>query len=246
MIDPERIGADGRTVRCAACRGTWFAGPEVEDGDEDPAEADAFKAFLAEQSRPQPGLDAASPTEIMATAHRTLDDRDAEGPSPTPSAARAPRSSRGVRVPSGFLLMGLWIALAALLVAGRERIVRALPQTARLYAGIGLGVNLRGLELAGVSSRLVTADGGPVLVVEGEIRNVAGREAAIPGLELSVQGADGRTLYTWTNETPRRTLGTAQAERFRARLAAPPAEAREVLVRFTAAPEDAPAAARVH
>ncbi|MGB3272311.1 MAG: MJ0042-type zinc finger domain-containing protein, partial [Xanthobacteraceae bacterium] len=26
-IDPRAIGADGRTVRCARCKGTWFALP---------------------------------------------------------------------------------------------------------------------------------------------------------------------------------------------------------------------------
>jgi predicted Zn finger-like uncharacterized protein len=44
-IDPRAIGADGRTVRCARCRGTWFALPA--DAREEPALATAGAAAAA-------------------------------------------------------------------------------------------------------------------------------------------------------------------------------------------------------
>jgi hypothetical protein len=61
---------------------------------------------------------------------------------------------------------------------------------------------------------------------------------------LSVRGPDGLPLYTWTNEAPRKTLGVTESARFRARLASPPAEGREVLVRFAEAPGRSTASAR--
>jgi hypothetical protein len=39
-------------------------------------------------------------------------------------------------------------------------------------------------------------------------------------------------LYTWTNDPPRETMAASDTSTFRARLAAPPTEARHVLVRF--------------
>jgi hypothetical protein len=58
-----------------------------------------------------------------------------------------------------------------------------------------------------------------------------------------VRGPDGLELYTWTNEPPRKTLAPAETARFRARLASPPAEGREVLVRFAHAAPGATVAA---
>jgi hypothetical protein len=48
-----------------------------------------------------------------------------------------------------------------------------------------------------------------------------------------LRGAEGQMLYTWSNDPPLPSLAAGDAVPFRARLAAPPADAREVLVRFT-------------
>jgi hypothetical protein len=127
---------------------------------------------------------------------------------------------------------------------GRAQVVRAVPATAALYASIGLPVNLRGLEFHAVRSELVTAGTDTVLVVEGEIANISGRDAPVPPIEIGVRGAEGQMLYTWINEPPRETLGTSDTARFSARLAAPPVEARQVLVRFAAGQEGAALASR--
>jgi hypothetical protein len=105
-------------------------------------------------------------------------------------------------------------------------------------------VNPTGLALKGVRSELVVNGSDRLLVVEGEIMNVAKKDIEVPRLELSVRGPDGLALYTWTNEGPRKTLGAAESARFRARLASPPAEGREVLVRFALAPTASTASAR--
>jgi len=39
MIEPAQIGADGRMVRCAACRDTFFVAGEPELTEEELAEA---------------------------------------------------------------------------------------------------------------------------------------------------------------------------------------------------------------
>ncbi|MFL5167800.1 MAG: hypothetical protein ACJ8D8_16510, partial [Microvirga sp.] len=128
-------------------------------------------------------------------------------------------------------------------VLGRERIVAAAPATARLYAAAHLAVNPLGLDLKGVRSELVLNGQDQLLVVEGEILNRRGRDIEVPSLRLTVRGPDGLELYTWTNEPPRKTLAAAETARFRARLASPPAEGREVLVRFAHAAPGATVAA---
>ena len=56
-------------------------------------------------------------------------------------------------------------------IAWRADIVRFLPQTASLYAAIGLPVNLRGLVFTDIVTRKETQDGVPMLVVEGVIKS---------------------------------------------------------------------------
>jgi len=104
-------------------------------------------------------------------------------------------------------------------------------------------VNPLGLDLKGVRSELVLNGSDQLLVVEGEILNRRGRDVEVPSLRLTVRGPEGLELYTWTNEPPRKTLAAAETARFRARLASPPAEGREVLVRFAHAAPGATVAA---
>ena len=110
--------------------------------------------------------------------------------------------------------------------------VRAAPQTASLYAAIGLPVNLRGLTFADVKTATETHDGVPVLVVEGTIRSASPRIVEVPRLRFSVRNRNGQEVYAWTAVPGRSALGPGESLTFRSRLASPPPDAREVLVRF--------------
>lgn len=231
IIDPAQIGADGRTVRCAACRGTFFVAGEPDVGEDELAETEAFNAYLATQAWPEQD----PPLAVAATAGRGGNESSAERPKRRKGlglTGLARLAARMPRAPAPPLLACLILAVAAGLVGWRETVVRTLPASARLYAALRLPTNPSGLELRGVRSELVVDGMNRLLVVEGEIRNVAKREIGLPALELAVRGPDGQALYTWTSEAARKTLAPAETERFRTRLAAPPADGREVLVRF--------------
>jgi predicted Zn finger-like uncharacterized protein len=208
-IDPALVRADGRTVRCASCRETWFVPPPQADAPEAP---DAVVEAVAE-------VDEAP----LAPA-------PAPPPLPLPARARRRRAFPR-RLAAAAVLLGMGLAATA----GREAVVRRLPETARLYAAVGLPVNLRGLDLAGVGSEVVLSGTDRILIVEGEIANPGRRAVAVPPLQLAVQDEEGRPLYTWTSEGPRGTLQPAESTRFRVRLAAPPPEGRRVFVRFAPA-----------
>jgi predicted Zn finger-like uncharacterized protein len=124
------------------------------------------------------------------------------------------------------------VALNAALIGWRAEVVRFLPQTASLYAAIGLPVNLRGLAFANVASATETHDGVPVLVVEGAIVNAKDRAAEVPRLRFSVRNQQGQEIYAWTALPGRSVLAPGETLPFRSRLASPPPEAHDVLVRF--------------
>ena len=123
-------------------------------------------------------------------------------------------------------------ALVALLLVGRERVVRLLPQSAGLYARLGLPVNLRGLIFDNVRTSEETHEGVPVLVAEGTIVNVAAGTAEVPRLRFAVRNAAGFEIYAWTAQPPQPTMKPGERLAFRSRLASPPADGRDVVVRF--------------
>ena len=253
MIDPARIGTDGRTVRCASCRETFFVEGEPEISEEELAETEEFHAYLAQQADAWPAPDVRADLSVGAENGRAGED-GVEASAKRwrmPSIPLAALAGRIAAVPKAPLLTLLLVGVAGGAVLGRERVVKSFPAAARLYAAAHVPVNPLGLDLRGVRSEIVLAGSDPLLVVEGEIVNLRPRELDLPPLLVSVRGAGGLTLYTWTSEPPRRTLPPGESARFRARLASPPSEGKEVLVRFApvrseARPAGAPATVAAH
>jgi predicted Zn finger-like uncharacterized protein len=118
------------------------------------------------------------------------------------------------------------------LVAARQQMVRLLPQTASLYAAIGLPVNLRGLAFENIKTLRDVQDGIPMLVIEGEIVGTTARHTEVPRLRFAVVDVSGKEIYAWTVRPSRTLLPPGETLPFRARLASPPAEANGISVRF--------------
>lgn len=123
-------------------------------------------------------------------------------------------------------------AVTAALIGWRINIVRFAPQTASFYAAVGLPVNLRGLVFDKVQVTHETQDGIPVLVVEGQIVSVANRPVEVPRLRLAMRNSAGVEIYSWTSLPARPVVAPGEAFAFRSRLASPPADGRDVSLRF--------------
>ena len=124
------------------------------------------------------------------------------------------------------------IVINAVIVGWRRDIVRMLPQTASFYSLLGLSVNLRGLGFDDLTTVTEQHDGVPILVVQGTIINRTSAATEVPRLKLVVRNAAKQKVYSWTVAPPRTSLTAYQAIAFRTRLASPPPEAADVLVRF--------------
>lgn len=121
---------------------------------------------------------------------------------------------------------------ASALIAMRERIVRIVPPVASVYGAIGLPVNLAGLELRAVHSQIVMEGPRKVLTVEGEIVNIRREANRVPPVSLAIRGENGLDRYRWTAAVPKSKLEPGETIAFRARLASPPEDGADVLVRF--------------
>lgn len=303
LIDPASVGATGRSVRCARCKSTWFAGgpqkaPEVTTFvDSVIAEAEAQSDPSPQnQSPPPPGTPASAPTDSddfggepskpMAEepAPATIPDmasppvepavhaHDAAphetSPAETPAIADAPslipplehaplpgateaelnsddvdsfaarrqrlkakrqKSRRSSRWTAIILVL---FAFNVALIGARSEVVRFLPQTASLFSAIGLPVNLRNLKFENVRITKEGQDGINVLIIEGTIASTSNKPAEVPRLRFAARNASGQEVYTWTALPSRSILGPGESLDFNSRLASPPADASDVMVRF--------------
>ena len=149
----------------------------------------------------------------------------------------APRWRSAGAIAPAFVLVGL-VIMGTTAIAAKGAIVSIAPATAAVYAAVGLPVNLRGLSIANVRVTVTQqTEGRGELLVTGEITNLRDGETAAPNLRLALRADDGRELCVWTARGPKPRLGAHERVPFRARLAAPPAGVRDVLVKF-AAPGD--------
>jgi predicted Zn finger-like uncharacterized protein len=243
--------AEAAAARPAAGQG-WAAGPEPDPWDQHqpPDEDAAHQAGPEGQSLYDEATlspDAAPPEPGNQYAVEAVD-LDAGRPMVLDAAPNAPKDiesfvARRTRRAAGrrraqWPLSRLQTTIVALIVINsmligwRSDVVRLLPQTASFYALIGLPVNLRGLSFDGVDVVKEEHEGVPVLVVEGHIVNDARRTLEVPRLKFAVRNASGQEVYSWTASPPRPVLSPGEAIAFRSRLASPPPETRDILVRF--------------
>ncbi|MCJ2013711.1 MJ0042-type zinc finger domain-containing protein [Methylobacterium sp. J-076] len=244
-IDAAKIGPEGRSVRCAACRETWFLTPG--DATEEAAEADVAASAEAP----------ADPVTESAWEEATAAVREAAAPDTVPDEAPTPRTrkARGTKTrparrpfaaaalplsPAALVVLALLAALPVACLA-RNAVVRMVPQTASAFATVGLPVNLRGLEIRDVVAvqHPAVEDRSAELVVEGDLVGVGRADMPVPALRIEISDAAGKLLRAFPAPAPRAILGTGESARFRARLTDPPAEGRAVVLRFAdAAPGD--------
>jgi hypothetical protein len=144
-----------------------------------------------------------------------------------------PRRLKGVvRAPSTSTVILVLMAILAGILGWRADVVRVMPQTASLFAAIGLPVNLRGLAFQDVKTTKELQDGVPVLVVEGRIVNISKLMLEVPRIRFALRNAAGNEVYNWTTLPTRPVLAPQSEQPFRTRLASPPGEGRDIIVRF--------------
>ena len=226
-VDSADLGADGRKVRCNQCGALWHAKPD--QGEENAAATAPVAAaeLLADEDIAVPAPMGAEDSEIEDIGPSVEPPRRHKTGSMARRAAPKPRLMT--------ILAAAGLVILAALGIWREAVVSVVPDLAGLYALAGMPVNLRRLEFRDMSTVETTDNGVPQLVVRGTIANVSGGTAEVPRLRLSVRGTSGREIFVWTAMPGRAELAAGETAPFYAQLASPPAEGREVAVRFLSA-----------
>jgi len=257
-IDLATLGATGRTVRCSRCKEVWLAHPEdavnapaplaamADAGDgplPDTTETDWEALARDDVDEPPPLVDspplaAGWPDDAADPAEDDMGSDFSETDSPRRPWHRRlltrPASSRAAGK-SVFNLPAITAAMGALVIAlivWRADVVRLMPQTAAFYKMAGLEVNLRSVSFKDLKVATETVDGKPVLVIEGVIVSANKKPVELPRLRFSVRDAQGAEIYAWNALLNQSVLKPGEQAAFKSRLASPPAEGRNIDIRF--------------
>lgn len=125
------------------------------------------------------------------------------------------------------------------LIGARNEVVRYLPQTASLFAAIGLPVNLRSLKFENVKISKESQDGVNILIIDGMIMSTASKPVEVPRLRFAARNSTGQDVYSWSALPSRSILGPGESMEFHSRLASPPTDAVDIMVRFFTAQDAA-------
>jgi predicted Zn finger-like uncharacterized protein len=236
-LTPDQLGA-GRSLRCAKCRETWHATPA--DAVDEPVGETSMGAVVFDRPIDEAPKAAAAQPELIE--HVAPAEQAPTGTAKPNGKAkrRAKKPGRTIKVSAGLAAAAMLVVVLGAGFALRAKIVKILPQTAGLYAAVGLPVNLRGLEFSSLRSELLVDKDNAVLLVEGEITGVAAQTTQVPKVTVSLRGPEGREIYAWTSDVGRTALAKGESTTFRARLASPPGEGRDVVVRFAETAAQAP------
>jgi len=215
-----------------------------------PAEAPATVPAEAQAPESEPASIADAPPLVPPIEHEPLPDTagaepDAEDAESFDARRKRLQSRRkkSVRSSRWTAIILVLVSFNVALIGARKDVVRYLPQTASLFAAIGLPVNLRGLKFENVGISMEEQNGIATLIVQGAIVSEVDKPVAVPRLRFAARNPTGQEVYTWTMPPPRSVLGPGERLEFRSQIPAPPADAKDVIVRFFTA-QDAAAGAK--
>jgi len=237
-VPAEKLGLQGRTVRCSRCKHSWHATPDDGQSEDLELSPDGEPAPGGEEATPGSRQDGSGDAPDQAAPH-AFDEDLAEFRAAHRRAMRAASAEpeAGRRFPWG------WTVLAVVVVAlvaggwfGRQQVVAYVPQTAALYDLAGIPVNsvAPGLELRDVTRRRQLVQDTNQLVLEGRIVNTGEQAQTVPPIRATLYNAAGERLTAWRLTAQASRLAPGAETTFSSRRPDPPKEARELSLSFIA------------
>ena len=212
-VDPARIGARGRRVRCTSCALVWMQEPPPD-------------LPMPVPPLGSPGIDdaaAGSAAGIAARleAHRRAAERD----------ARSRRRGRAAGWLFLVLVVGTVFAVGAV---ARDEVVRVWPRAERIYALLGAAPVQpgQGLRIRVLQHGDVAEGAGTAFVVRGEVTNTSGQARDVPKLRATLRSADATELASVTFSAAQARLLPGETAPFLTRIDRPPPEAVAIDIHF--------------
>ena len=219
-------------VRCVECGHNWIESRPAEVIDLSP------RALPAPAPPPVP---VPVPVPAVTASPETDDDREIRRLSERARLAREEfqQTQRQHRKRlygwAGFAAAAL--APIALALLNPETSVRLFPASMLIFDGLGMPVNIYGLEVRRIEQQHVIVEGTRVISIKGEIVNVSDRDRKVPSLRFTLLNNARDDVYAWTLDAGIRPLRPGEMTTFTTRVASPPPLAENVQIRFAHADE---------
>ena len=202
-IDADKLGPDGRRVKCGKCAHIWFESAPALELENEPSPLSVTPLEPEEQSPIPP---------------RNL-----------PAVQRA-KKARSARI-GWIVAVVLLAAVLAVLWFGRAQIATAIPQAEGVYAAVGIPAFPPPGEGLIIEFDPKTEDGA--LTLKGEIINTTSGVREVPGLRVLITDASDQTLKEWSFVSDVRRLGPGETVAFTTQTDSVPAGAANVSILFT-------------
>jgi predicted Zn finger-like uncharacterized protein len=212
FVGDDKIGPDGRTVKCASCGAQWQARRETP---------------LELTSSPDEGAVAAEADSVGELKGDEL---------PKVFRAKAATEKKVLEaVAVGVVWAGLGAVILLIVVLGivfRADVVRAWPKTASLFAAVKQDVNSVGLTIESVDLKRTLHEGHAAFSITGVIRNVEDRPVSAPPLKFSLVNARNKTLAAKIAKPAGAVIPPGQTRHFSTYMLDPPKGAEWLEVSF--------------
>jgi predicted Zn finger-like uncharacterized protein len=195
LVPDSAIGDEGRTVRCAKCRHSWFQTPEPADAEGGSGE-EKVEAAVSGAAAPvvAPPAETVPAPAFDAFAHR-----------PPFRARRNPvRRNTFLSVATGLLLL---LAVVAILWLGTPGI------GARMGLPIGSADSPLRIKTYPIERRALE-NGSELFAVSGQVTNPSGSRQRVPDIHAELRDARCRLVFGWTITPQVRTVAPGSTVEF--------------------------------
>ncbi|WP_213979637.1 MJ0042-type zinc finger domain-containing protein [Sphingomonas sp. dw_22] len=186
---PDSAIGEGRTVRCASCKHSWFQAPEILDLATRAAPGDGQPAPAVQREATPPPPEPPRVFEDPVAAAPDVPDYDPFAPQPPFKPRRNP--ARRWTVAAIVAGVSMLLGTAAILYSGAPGIA------AQLGLGIGGEVNTPLLFTDKAVERRTMANGSELFMVSGKVVNPTGSRQSVPDIRVELTDAHDRLVYSW-------------------------------------------------